>query len=60
MRVLVKTMRDFLRSEDGPTATEYAVLLALIIFGAMAAINLHGCKVKYMYINIQRGLPSGS
>ena len=60
MKALVKMMQDFLRSEEGPTATEYAVLLALVLFGAMAAINLHGCKVNYVYRNIQRSLPRGS
>lgn len=60
MKKLVKIMQDFLRSEEGPTATEYAVLLVLILFAAMAAISLRGCKVNYMYRNIQRGLPSGS
>ncbi len=60
MKALVKMMQDFLRSEEGPTATEYAVLLVLILFGAMAAISLHGCKVNFMYRNIQRSLPNGS
>ena len=60
MKALLNKTRDFLRSEDGPTATEYAVLLTLIIFGAMAAISLHGCKVKFMYRNIERDLPGGS
>ena len=29
MKALVKKARTFLKSEDGPTATEYAVMLAL-------------------------------
>ena len=60
MKSLLRKMQSLLRAEDGPTATEYAVLLALIVFGAMAAISLHGCNVRFMYGNIQRGLPSGS
>ena len=29
----------FLRSEDGPTAVEYAVMLALIVIACMASIQ---------------------
>ena len=60
LKVVVKTIQVFLRSEEDPTATEYALLLALVLFGAMAAISLHGCKVNSMYRNIQRNLPSAS
>ena len=34
--------RRFLREEHGPTATEYAVLLALILIVAIAGISIHG------------------
>ncbi len=60
MKTLVKKMRSFLRSEDGPTATEYAVMLALIIVGCFAAITLIGNKVKSVFTNIESGLPAGS
>lgn len=33
---------QFLRSEDGPTATEYAILLALIIVVALISIRAFG------------------
>ena len=39
MKNLVNRAKDFLRSEDGPTATEYAVMLALIIVAAITAIG---------------------
>ena len=60
MKALVKKARHFLRSEDGPTATEYAVMLALIIIVALAAITLLGTKVKTIFTNVAGGLPSGS
>ena len=33
---------DFLEKEDGPTAVEYAVMLALIIVVCLAAIQILG------------------
>jgi pilus assembly protein Flp/PilA len=33
---------DFLKAEDGPTAVEYAVMLALIIVVCLAAIQILG------------------
>lgn len=49
----------FLRSEDGPTATEYAVMLALIILTALTAITAVGNTANYMWTTlIQGGLNS--
>jgi pilus assembly protein Flp/PilA len=36
---MIKLIRKFLREEDGPTAVEYAVLLALIIAACLGAVN---------------------
>jgi len=57
---LMRTIVNFLKSEDGPTATEYAVMLALIIIVAMAGITLLGTKVNAIFTNVEGGLPSGS
>ncbi len=37
---------DFLRNEDGPTAVEYAVMLALIIVVCIAAIGTLGTNAN--------------
>jgi pilus assembly protein Flp/PilA len=37
-------IRDFLGSEDGPTAVEYAVMLALIVVVCLTAITSIGAK----------------
>jgi pilus assembly protein Flp/PilA len=37
-----KLVLDFLRSEDGPTAVEYAVMLALIIVVCIGTITTLG------------------
>jgi pilus assembly protein Flp/PilA len=42
MRSLAKKVQHFLVSEDGPTAVEYAVMLALIIIVCLAAIGALG------------------
>jgi pilus assembly protein Flp/PilA len=44
---------DFLRSEDGPTAVEYAVMLALIIAVCIAAISTLGSNASntFSYVN---------
>jgi pilus assembly protein Flp/PilA len=38
MQGLRRFIRDLLIREDGPTAVEYAVMLALIVVGCIAAI----------------------
>ena len=60
MQAIVKRAKSFLTSEDGPTATEYAVMLALIIIVAMAGITLLGAKVNTIFTNVETGLPTGS
>jgi pilus assembly protein Flp/PilA len=60
MKALVSRVQAFLRSEDGPTATEYAVMLALIIIVALGAITLLGEKVNTIFSNVQTGLPDGT
>ena len=51
--------KRFLASEDGPTATEYAVMLALIIVVALGAITALGSKVSTTFSNIATALPTG-
>jgi pilus assembly protein Flp/PilA len=43
---------DFLRGEDGPTAVEYAVILALIIVVIVAAVSNIGGTTSGMYNNL--------
>ena len=39
MTTLLKRAEQFLKSEDGPTAVEYAVMVALIIIVCITAIR---------------------
>ncbi len=42
MRGMIKSAVEFLKREDGPTAVEYAVMLALIIVVCIAAVTAIG------------------
>jgi pilus assembly protein Flp/PilA len=60
MKALKERMHSFLVSEDGPTATEYAVMLALIIIVALGAITVLGDKVSGIFTNVSGGIPDGT
>lgn len=46
MNKFVTKVSEFLRKEDGPTAVEYAVMLALIIVVCIAAITAIGTNAN--------------
>jgi pilus assembly protein Flp/PilA len=46
MRKLTQKFVSFLKKEDGPTAVEYAVMLALIIVVCIAAITTLGSNAN--------------
>ena len=48
---------SFVREEDGPTATEYAIMLALLVLGAMATIQRIGESFQAIYLAIVEGVP---
>jgi pilus assembly protein Flp/PilA len=52
MERVVRSVRQFLRSEDGPTAVEYAVMLALIIVVCIAAITALGSNANATFANV--------
>ncbi len=49
MRTLAKKMVNFLKKEDGPTAVEYAVMLALIIVVCIVAITTLGSNANNQF-----------
>jgi Flp pilus assembly pilin Flp len=51
--------RRFTTDESGPTATEYAILLALIILGSIGIIGSIGGKFAVLYSIITGALPEG-
>ncbi len=46
MHAITKNLVSFLKKEDGPTAVEYAVMLALIIVVCIAAITTLGSNAN--------------
>lgn len=46
-------------SEDGPTATEYAIMLALIIMVAIASITGVGNGVSNAFASLTGSIPVG-
>ena len=52
MRKLYQATVQFLQKEDGPTAVEYAVMLALIIVVCLAAITTMGQNANSTFQNV--------
>lgn len=56
---LVKKVRSFLRNETGATATEYAVMLSLIIVVALIAIGALGQTVSDIFTDVESDINPG-
>lgn len=46
MKKIANSIKKFMASEDGPTAVEYAVMLALIIVVCLAAVSAVGSNAN--------------
>jgi pilus assembly protein Flp/PilA len=53
---LTKNVIEFLKKEDGPTAVEYAVMLALIIVVCIAAITAIGTNANSTFSTVGSSL----
>jgi len=58
MMHIAKKIHRFLTSEDGPTAVEYAVMLALIIVVCLVAISSLGTNTKTTFTNVANSIGS--
>lgn len=52
MMNIVKSVQRFIVSEDGPTAVEYAVMLALIVVVCLSAISAIGTNASATFTTI--------
>jgi pilus assembly protein Flp/PilA len=52
MRQLTKKFVTFMKKEDGPTAVEYAVMLALIIVVCITAITTLGTNANTTFSTV--------
>jgi len=57
---LFEKVRQFLRDEDGPTAVEYAVMLALIVVVCIAAITALGSNANGTFNNTSLNMAAGN
>jgi pilus assembly protein Flp/PilA len=60
MKSLAVKVQRFLKSEDGPTAVEYAVMLALIVIVCLTAIQSIGTNANTTFESVATGLANGS
>ena len=62
MSSVANVIIDFIRKEDGPTAVEYAVMLALIIVVCLVAIQLLGQNANSAFgtVGASIGVATGS
>lgn len=56
MKSLANSVRRFLVSEDGPTAVEYAVMLALIVIVCLTAIGTIGTNAQTTFSEVANQL----
>ena len=60
MRQFVSAVKNLTVAEDGPTAVEYAVMLALIIVVCIGVIGTLGTNANATFDTVAQKLSSGS
>ena len=60
MSTIALKVQRFLASEDGPTAVEYAVMLALIVVVCLTAITSIGTNANATFQSVAAKLPAGA
>jgi pilus assembly protein Flp/PilA len=60
MGKFIQKVANFLKREDGPTAVEYAVMLALIIVVCITAITALGSNANKTFTSVSNTIGSTS
>jgi pilus assembly protein Flp/PilA len=60
MRRLGQKLVNFVKADDGPTAVEYAVMLALIVVVCIAAITTLGSNANQTFTTVANATATGS
>jgi len=60
LKTLICHVVEFVKKEDGPTAVEYAVMLALIIVVCIAAITTLGGNANATFTSVDSALTASS
>ncbi len=58
MQCLMTRVQRFLISEDGPTAVEYAVMLALILVACISIVTTLGKSISNTFNSVNTSLGS--
>jgi pilus assembly protein Flp/PilA len=58
MQNVISRVRHFLGSEDGPTAVEYAVMLALILVACITIVTSLGTSVSGTFSRVDGSMSS--
>jgi pilus assembly protein Flp/PilA len=58
MKKIFSSVVNFIKREDGPTAVEYAVMLALIIVVCITAITALGTNANKTFSNVGNAIGS--
>ena len=56
MKAFIPKVRRFLASEDGPTAVEYSVMLAVIVLVCFLAIQAIGTRTNTTFNNMGKSM----
>jgi len=60
MRTFIESVKNFVQREDGPTAVEYAVMLALIIVVCITAITALGTNANKTFTTVGNTIGAAS
>jgi len=60
MQGMISRVQRFLTSEDGPTAVEYAVMLALILVACISIVGTLGKSISSTFSSVNSTLTSAS
>lgn len=58
MTSFLKSVRQFVVAEDGPTAVEYAVMLALILVACITIVTTLGTSISGTFSRVNSSLGS--
>lgn len=60
MNTFRQLLSRLMRGDDGPTATEYAVMIAVICVAVIGALSSFGIHMDNLYTSLAATIPTGS
>lgn len=59
MSTMIQRIRGFIKSEDGPTAVEYAIMVALIAVVIIGTVQTLGTSINSKFTEVNTGIAGG-